>query len=80
MVTLSSSDTKDALELLSLSPAHDLSSRLSRGDAPKPTSSSDNDLFEDWPEANVMAANIYVALTTETSSSRASVANALHGR
>jgi hypothetical protein len=36
VVTLSSSDTEEALELLSLSLAHGLSSRLSEGDAQEP--------------------------------------------
>jgi hypothetical protein len=67
LVTLSSSDTEEALELLSLSPAHGLSSRLSEG----------SDLFEDWPKANDMAASVYVAFTAEISSSRALMAAVL---
>jgi hypothetical protein len=67
MVTLSSSDIEKALELLSLSPACGPHSRLS-----KPSSNSNTDLFEDWPEANDMAASVYVALTTNASSSRMS--------
>jgi hypothetical protein len=55
VVSLSSSDTKEALEFLSLRTAHGLSSRLSKGDVQKPSSSSSSDLFEDWPEANDMA-------------------------
>jgi hypothetical protein len=80
VVTLSSSDTQEDLELLSLSPAHGLSSRPSEGDAQEPPSSSGSDLFEDWPEANDMATSIYVALTTEASSSCPSMANAPRGR
>jgi hypothetical protein len=76
VVTLSSSDTEEALEFLSLSPTHGLSSHLSEGDAEEPSISSYNDLFEYWPEANNMAMNIYVALTVEASSSRASMADA----
>jgi hypothetical protein len=49
VVTLSCSDTEEALELLSLSPAHGPPSRPSN-----PYSSSDIDLFKYWPEANDM--------------------------
>jgi hypothetical protein len=73
VVTLSSSDTKEALELLSLNPARGPHSALL-----KLRSSSGSDLFDDWPEANDMAVSIYVALTTDASSSRASTVNALH--
>jgi hypothetical protein len=71
--TLSPSDAEEALELLSLSPAHGPHSRLS-----EPTSSSSN-LFEDWPEANDMVASVYVALTADASHSRMSAVNAPHG-
>jgi hypothetical protein len=80
VVTLCSSDTDEALELLSLSPAHDLSSQILGVDAPKPSSSTESDLFKDWPEANNMTVSVYIVLTTETLSSRASVANAPHDR
>jgi hypothetical protein len=71
VVTLSSSDTEEALELLSLSPSHGPPSRPSDH-----CSSSSNDLFEDWPEANDMAISVYVALTADALSSRASTATA----
>jgi hypothetical protein len=71
VVTLSSSDTEEALELLFPGPDHDPVSRVS-----EPSSCSDNDLFEDWSEANDMATNVYFALTTDASSSRTSTANA----
>jgi hypothetical protein len=73
VVTLSSSDTKEALELLSLNPARGPHSPLL-----KLRSSSGSDLFDDWPEANDMAVSIYVALTTDASSSCTSIVNALH--
>jgi hypothetical protein len=47
VVTLSSSDTEEALELLFPSPDHDLVSRVS-----KPSSCSGSDLFDVWTEAN----------------------------
>jgi hypothetical protein len=71
VVTLSSSDTEEALELLSLSRSHGPPSRPSDH-----CSSSGNDLFEDWPEANDMAISVYVALTVDALSSRASTATA----
>jgi hypothetical protein len=80
VVTLSSNDTEEALGLLSLSPTCDLTSQPSKGVVQEPTSSSSSDLFEDWPEANNMAASVYVTLTTEASSSLASAADAPHGR
>jgi hypothetical protein len=40
-------------------------------------SSSDSELLEDWPEANDMVASIYVALTTDASSSCALTASSL---
>jgi hypothetical protein len=74
VVTFSSSDTKEALELLFLSPNRDPLSRVS-----EPSSSSDNDLFEDCPKANDMAVSVYIALTTDASGSRASTADTPHG-
>jgi hypothetical protein len=71
-VNLSSSDTEEALELLSLSPTRGYHSLLSNL-----RSSSDSELFEDWPEANDIAASIYVALTTDTLISHASTADSL---
>jgi hypothetical protein len=51
------------------------------GDAQEPSSSYGSDLFEDWPEVNNMGVSIYVALTVETPSSRASsMANAPRDR
>jgi hypothetical protein len=73
MIDLSSSDTKEALELLSLSPARGCHSPLLNL-----WSSFDSDLFEDWPKAG-MAASVYVALTTYASSSRASTFDYLRG-
>jgi hypothetical protein len=67
MVDLSSSDTEEVLELLSLSPAcgyHSPPSNL--------RSSSDSDLFEDWPEANDVVASVNIVLTVDALSSRAS--------
>jgi hypothetical protein len=82
VVTLSSSDTEEALELLSLSPNCGVSSQPSRGDGQEPSSSSDvgSDLFEDWLEGNDMATSIYVAFTTEALSSHAPMANTSHKR
>jgi hypothetical protein len=74
VVTLSSSYTKEALELLSLSPARGPHSQLSGL-----RSSSGSDLFEDWPEANDMAASVYVALTADALSSRTSIVNVMRG-
>jgi hypothetical protein len=80
VVTLSSSNTKEALELLSLSPARGLPSRLSEGDAQEPLSSYDSNLFKDWPKANNVAVRFYVVLTTEALSSHASTTDASCGR
>jgi hypothetical protein len=77
---LSSSYTEDALEFLSLNLAHGLSSCLSKGDTQEPSTNSRSDLFEDWPEANDMATSVYVELTMEALSSRASMADAPCGR
>jgi hypothetical protein len=79
VVTLSSCDTEEFLEFLSLSPVRGLSSRLSEGDAWETSSSSGSDLFEDWLEANDMTTSVYAALTMEGFSSRASMADALCG-
>jgi hypothetical protein len=74
------STTKEALELLSLSPCHGASSRHLGCDAQELSSSSrvGSDLFKDWPKANCTAVSVYVALTTEPSSSRPPVATAPH--
>jgi hypothetical protein len=53
MVNPSSSDTEGALDLLFLSPARGPHSLFSN-----PYSSSDSDLFKDWPEANDMTASV----------------------
>jgi hypothetical protein len=47
VVTVSSSDTEEALELLSLSPCCDLASLVSDGNVREPSSSSGSELFED---------------------------------
>jgi hypothetical protein len=80
VVTFFSSDTEEALELLSLSPVHNVSSQRQGGDAQELSSSSGNDLLEDWHKANDIAASIYIVLTTEASSSHASMANAPCGK
>jgi hypothetical protein len=41
-------------------------------------SSSDSDSFNDWPEANDMAVSVYIVLTADASSSRASMVGASH--
>jgi hypothetical protein len=73
VVILSSSDTEEVLELLSLSPAHRLLSWPL-----DPCSSSSSDLFEDWTEANNMEVSVYVALSVDALSSRTSRGTALH--
>jgi hypothetical protein len=80
VVTTSSSDTEEALELLSLSSGCGVSSQPSGGDAQEPSSSSGvgSDLFEDWLEANDMDASVYVVLTAMPLSSRAPTASAPH--
>jgi hypothetical protein len=80
VVTVSSSDTEEALELLSLGPCHDLASPVSSGNIREPSSSSGSELFEDWPEANDIMTSVYVALTMEALSSLASMADAARGR
>jgi hypothetical protein len=77
---VSSSDTEEALEFLSLSLVRGVSSRPLEGDAQELSSSSDSDLFKDWAKANDMAASIYITLTAEASSSHAPVANASCGK
>jgi hypothetical protein len=64
MVDLSSSDTEEVLELLPLSPTPGYPSLLS-----DLRSGSDSELFEDWPEANDMAASVHIALTADALSS-----------
>jgi hypothetical protein len=56
-----------------LSPARGPHSPLS-----KLRSSSDGDLFYDWPEANDIVASVYVMLTTDASSSRAPTVSSPH--
>jgi hypothetical protein len=73
VVTLTSSDTEEALELLHLSPTHGPHSPLS-----ELRSSSSSRLFDDWPEANNMVVSVFVALTTDALSSHASMASASH--
>jgi hypothetical protein len=80
VVTLSSSDTEEALNFLSLSHDHGLSSHFLGGDAREPSLSSGSGLFEDWSKANDMAVSVYVALTVEGLCSLASMTNASHGR
>jgi hypothetical protein len=72
-VNLSSSDTEEALELLSLSPA-----RGPRSPILDLRSSSSSDLFEDWPKANHMTVSVYVVLTANASSYCASSVDAPH--
>jgi hypothetical protein len=45
----------------------------------EPSSCSDSDFFEDWPEANDTVASVYVALTVDASSSHASTIDASCG-
>jgi hypothetical protein len=73
VVTLSSSDTKEVLGLLFPSLTHNPASCIS-----EPSSSSDCDQFEDWPEANDTAARVYVALIVDVSRSHTSTVNAPH--
>jgi hypothetical protein len=72
-ITLSSSDTEEALDLLSLSPTRRPCSQSSNR-----CSGSNIDVFEDWPEANDMAVSIYAALTVDASSSRVSTVGGMH--
>jgi hypothetical protein len=73
LVDMSSSDTEEALALLSLSPARGCDSPILNL-----RSSSDSDLLECWLEANGMAVSVYVALTVDASSFRATTVSALH--
>jgi hypothetical protein len=70
VVTLSSIDTEEALELLFLSPTRDPISHISA-----PSSSPDSDQIEDRPKANDTIASVYVALTVDTSSSCTLIVN-----
>jgi hypothetical protein len=72
VVNSPSSDTEEALDLLFLSPAYGPLSPASN-----PRSGSDCDIFEDCSEVNDMVASVYVALTVDASSSRASANDAL---
>jgi hypothetical protein len=72
VATLSSSDTEEELELLSLSPT-----RGPRSPLLEPRSSSGSDLFDDWPEDNDIDVSVYVVLTADASNSHASTASAL---
>jgi hypothetical protein len=72
VVTPSSTDTEEALELLSLSPVCGPHSRFSEHSL-----SSDNDLFKDWPEANDMAVSVYIALTADALNSHTSTASVI---
>jgi hypothetical protein len=74
VVTLSSSDTKEALELLSLSPTF-----LPHSWLVEPSSSFGSDLFDNWPEANDMATSVYVALIMDASSFCTSAIDVLQG-
>jgi hypothetical protein len=74
VVTLSSSDTEEALELLSLSPARGPHSPIS-----EVHSSSGSDLFDDWPEANDMDVSVYIVLAAYALSSHASMVSAPRG-
>jgi hypothetical protein len=74
MVDLSTSDTEEALKFLPLSAAcgyHSSPSNL--------RSSTVSELFKDWTEANDMATSVYVTLTADALSSRASTADSLCG-
>jgi hypothetical protein len=73
-MTLSSSDTKEALKLLFPSPPRDPISHVS-----EPFSSSGSNQFVEWPKTNNMETSAYIALTSHTSSSRASIVNVSHG-
>jgi hypothetical protein len=80
VVTIYSSDTEEALELLSLGPCRNLASQVLGGNIHETSASSGSDLFEDLPMAKDMAASIYVMLTAEASSSLISTADAPRGR
>jgi hypothetical protein len=72
MVNPVSSDTDEALDSLFLSPARDSHSPVAQV-----CSSSDSELFEDWPEANDTTASVYIALSADALSSRASVVDSV---
>jgi hypothetical protein len=83
VVNVSSSDNEDSLEFHSLESGREISSQPSVDDTWElsPSSSASSDWFKDWPEANDMAANIYVALTAEPLSSTLHVdLEAIHAR
>jgi hypothetical protein len=71
VVTLSSSSTEEALELLFLSPPRDPVSHFS-----EPSCSSGSDQLEDWPKVNDTTVSVYVALTADVSNSCTSTVNA----
>jgi hypothetical protein len=78
VVNKSLSDTKAALEFFSLESGRQVSSRPLLDDARERSLSSSvgSEWFENWPEANDMAASVYRALTAEPSSSREAQADA----
>jgi hypothetical protein len=80
VVNVSLSDTDEALELLTLESGHDYSPRFALNDAhvASSKSSTGNEWFKDWPEANDMAASVYVALTAEPLPSRPDHGEASH--
>jgi hypothetical protein len=73
MVNPSSSDTEGALDLLFLRSCHGPHSPVLNLH-----SSSVSGLFRDRPEANDMVASVYIVLTADALSCRASIADALH--
>jgi hypothetical protein len=54
VVNLSSSDTKEALDLLFRSPTHG-----SHSPALNPRSGTDSDMFEDWPKVNDILCGVH---------------------
>jgi hypothetical protein len=73
VVTLSSSDTEEELRLLFLSPTRNPASHIS-----EPSSNSNCDRFEDWPEANDVVASVYIVLFVDVLRSRTSTVNTPH--
>jgi hypothetical protein len=69
IVNVSSSDTDEALELLTLESGRDYLPRTALNDAQVASSESimGREWFKYWPEANDVAVNVYVALTAESS-------------
>jgi hypothetical protein len=69
VVAISSSDTDEALEFLMLESERGNSPRPSLNDMRRTSSESSmgSEWFEDWHEANDMAASVYVVLITEPS-------------